>query len=233
VLALTPYWNEESLKVYFKDRAALRENYCDTQDLRPGANAPVNPAKLKALMGLGREPRREPVPPREPGVARSPPCWSASSASRVVAKRLLLVQGRAGLPDASSTSRRIRGAGRGGEDLADLRIARRFADQSVAPRDEWGKWLTDTRGKLLFEAQMKPGDHPLPAARPYHDALTGAQASLHVTFGVSPATALQYSSCSENALSRESEFRSYLPDARSEPQLAANGFGSSRTASAQ
>ena len=36
VLALTPYWNEESLKVYFKSRAALRENYCDTADLRPG-----------------------------------------------------------------------------------------------------------------------------------------------------------------------------------------------------
>src|SRR6185503_8164944 len=53
VLALTPYWNEETLKVYFKSRAALRENYCDTQDLKPGANAPVNPAKLKALMGLG------------------------------------------------------------------------------------------------------------------------------------------------------------------------------------
>jgi hypothetical protein len=53
VLALTPYWNEESLKVYFKSRAALRENYCDTADLRPGAPAPVNPAKVKALMGLG------------------------------------------------------------------------------------------------------------------------------------------------------------------------------------
>ena len=53
VLALTPYWNEESLKVYFKSRAALRENYCDTADVRPGTFAPVNPAKLKALTDLG------------------------------------------------------------------------------------------------------------------------------------------------------------------------------------
>ena len=53
VLALTPYWNEESLKVYFKSRAALRENYCDTADVRPGTLAPVNPAKLKALTALG------------------------------------------------------------------------------------------------------------------------------------------------------------------------------------
>jgi bifunctional lysine-specific demethylase and histidyl-hydroxylase NO66 len=53
VLALTPYWNEDTLKVYFKSRAALRENYCDTADLRAGTSAPVNPAKVKALMGLG------------------------------------------------------------------------------------------------------------------------------------------------------------------------------------
>ena len=53
VLGLTPYWNEDTLKVYFRSRAALRENYCDTSDLRPGTRAPVNPAKVKALLDLG------------------------------------------------------------------------------------------------------------------------------------------------------------------------------------
>ena len=53
VLAITPYWNEDTLKVYFKSRAALRENYCDVADARPGTSAPVNPAKVRALMDLG------------------------------------------------------------------------------------------------------------------------------------------------------------------------------------
>ena len=53
VLGITPYWNEDTLKVYFRSRAALRENYCDTTDVRPGAKAPVDPAKVKALLGLG------------------------------------------------------------------------------------------------------------------------------------------------------------------------------------
>jgi bifunctional lysine-specific demethylase and histidyl-hydroxylase NO66 len=53
VLALGPYWNEESLKVFFRSRAALRENYCDTEDLPAGQRAPVNPAKVQALLGLG------------------------------------------------------------------------------------------------------------------------------------------------------------------------------------
>ena len=53
VLGITPYWNEDTLKVYFRSRAALRENYCDTTDVRPGGKAPVDPAKVKALLGLG------------------------------------------------------------------------------------------------------------------------------------------------------------------------------------
>jgi ribosomal protein L16 Arg81 hydroxylase len=53
VLRITPYWNEETLKVYFRSRAALRENYCDTTDLRAGAKAPADPAKVKALLDLG------------------------------------------------------------------------------------------------------------------------------------------------------------------------------------
>src|SRR5829696_6712755 len=53
VLGITSYWNEDTLKVFFKSRGALRENYCDTTDLRAGERAPVNPAKVKALMGLG------------------------------------------------------------------------------------------------------------------------------------------------------------------------------------
>ena len=53
VLAVTPFWNEDTLKVFFKNRGALRENYCDTADLRAGERAPVNAAKVKALLGLG------------------------------------------------------------------------------------------------------------------------------------------------------------------------------------
>src|SRR6266540_3912302 len=53
MLAITPYWTEDTLKVYFKSRAALRENYCDTADLARGQSAPANPAKVKALTGLG------------------------------------------------------------------------------------------------------------------------------------------------------------------------------------
>jgi ribosomal protein L16 Arg81 hydroxylase len=89
----------------------------------------------------------------------------------------------------------------------------------VPPGDEWEKWLTESRGKLLFEAHMKPGDMLYLPRGQYHDALTGDAASLHVTFGVAPATGLALFKLLETALSRESAFRAYLPDARAGAEL--------------
>ena len=89
----------------------------------------------------------------------------------------------------------------------------------LPPGDEIEKWLTASRGRLLFEADMKPGDILYLPRGQYHDALTGAQASLHVTFGVSPATGLALFKLLESALAQESAFRHYLPDARNQAAL--------------
>jgi len=219
VLALTPYWTEDTLKVFFKSRAALRENYCDTQDLGPGANAPVNPAKLKALMGLGASLVANQFHRVSPEVGAVAAMLEREFASRVVAnvycsfKGVQAFQTHFDLHDVFAVQAEGEKTWRIYESRAESPI------NPVPPGDEWEKWLTDTRGKLLFEAQMKPGDVLYLPRGQYHDALTGAQASLHVTFGVSPATGLAVFKLLENALSRESEFRAYLPDARSEPQL--------------
>ena len=89
----------------------------------------------------------------------------------------------------------------------------------MPPGDEGEKWLTASRGALLFEAAMKPGDVLYLPRGQYHDALTGSQASLHVTFGVAPATGLALFKLLEKAATPESAFRGYLPDARNAAEL--------------
>ena len=66
---------------------------------------------------------------------------------------------------------------------------------------------------------MQPGDILYLPRGQYHDALTGAQASLHVSFGVSPATGLALFKLLENAAAQESAFRAYLPDAHDPDEL--------------
>jgi hypothetical protein len=60
---------------------------------------------------------------------------------------------------------------------------------------------------------MKPGDILYLPRGQYHDAVTGAEASLHVTFWVKPPTGLSLFKLLENAAAAESEFRAYLPNA--------------------
>ncbi len=219
VLAITPYWNEDTLKVYFNSRAALRENYCDTADLRPGASAPVNPAKIKALMGLGASLIANQLHRVCPEVAAVVTMLEHEFAARSFANVYCSFQGvqafqtHYDLHDVFAVQ---------AEGEKTWRIYESRADGPVTPLppgDEVEKWLNESRGKLLFEAPMKPGDILYLPRGQYHDALTGAQASLHVTFGVSPATGLAVFKLLENALTKESEFRAYLPDARSDQAL--------------
>ncbi len=222
VLALTPYWNEESLKIYFKSRAALRENYCDVADLKPGALAPVNPAKAKALIGLGASlvaNHLHRVCPEVGAVAR---LLAEEFAARTFAnvycsfKGVQAFQTHYDLHDVFAVQAEGEKTWRVYESRADAPVT------PVPPGDEGEKWLTATRGALLFEAAMQPGDVLYLPRGQYHDALTGSQASLHVTFGVAPATGLALFKLLEKAATPESAFRSYLPDARNAADLQAS-----------
>ena len=219
VLAITPYWNEETLKVYFRSRAALRENYCDTADLRAGTHAPVNPAKVKALMGLGASLIANHLHRVCPEVGAVATMLEREFAARVFANVYCSFQGvqafqtHFDLHDVFAVQAEGEKTWHVYESRADAPTA------PLPPGDEIEKWLTESRGKLLFEAHLKPGDVLYLPRGQYHDALTGSQASLHVTFGVAPATGLALFKLLETALTRESEFRAYLPDARSGDEL--------------
>lgn len=219
VLALTPYWNEETLKVYFKSRAALRENYCDTADLRAGTSAPVNPAKVKALMGLGASLVANHLHRVCPEARAVVSMLEREFAARVVAnvycsfKDVQAFQTHFDLHDVFAVQAEGEKTWHVYESRADAPVL------PLPPGDEIEKWLNESRGRLLFEAHMRPGDVLYLPRGQYHDALTGSHASLHVTFGVAPATGLALFKLLETALMRESEFRVYLPDARQAPEL--------------
>ena len=219
VLGITPYWNEDTLKVYFRSRAALRENYCDTADLRPGTKAPADPAKVKALLGLGASLIANHFHRVCPEVGAIAQLLEREFAARVVAnvycsfKGVQAFQTHFDLHDVFAFQAEGEKTWRVYESRADAPVT------PLPPGDEIEKWLTASRGRLLFEADMKPGDILYLPRGQYHDALTGAQASLHVTFGVSPATGLALFKLLESAVTQESAFRQFLPDARNQAEL--------------
>jgi len=221
VLSLAPCWNEETLKVYYRSRAALRENYCDVADLKPGALAPVNPAKVKALLGLGASLVANQLHRVCPAVGAVARMLAAEFAARSYAnvycsfRDVQAFQTHFDLHDVFAVQVEGEKTWRVYESRADAPVA------PVPPGDEGEKFLIATRGAVLFEVVMKPGDVLYLPRGQYHDALTGAQASLHVTFGLSPATGLSLFKLLEKVLTAESAFRAYLPDAREPAALRA------------
>ncbi len=196
VLALTPYWNEESLKVYFKSRAALRENYCDTADVRPGTLAPVNPAKLKALTALGASIVANHLHRVCPEVGAVAAMLEREFAARAFAnvycsfRGVQAFQTHFDLHDVFAVQAEGEKTWRVYESRADTPV------NPVPPGDEWEKWLTESRGKLLFEAHMKPGDILYLPRGQYHDALTGAEARCTCLSASRRRPASRCSSCS-------------------------------------
>ena len=222
VLDLTAFWNEDTLKVFYRNRLALRENYCDVNELAPGAKAPADPRKVKALLGFGASLVANQIQRVSPEVAAIVQMLQREFAAAAGANVYCSFQG----VQAFSTH----------FDLHDVfalqvegeklwRIYEARADHPTAPvppGDEAEKWLVDTRGKLLAEVLMKPGDILYLPRGQYHDAITGAEASLHVTCWVKPATGLSLFKLLETIAATESEFRADLPNANDTAALGAH-----------
>ncbi len=219
-LAVTPYWTEDSLKLYFNNRAALRDSYCDPSEGK-GRRALANPAKVQALVALGASVVANFVHRVSPEVAATVRTLEDEFAARVFANVYCSFQGvqafqtHYDLHDVFAYQAE-------GEKVWRIYEARADAPTTtLPPGDEVEQWLIRSRGEVLFEAHMKPGDVLYLPRGQYHDALTGAQASLHVTFGVSPATGLALFKLLEAVAGQDREFREYLPDARNEADLRA------------
>jgi ribosomal protein L16 Arg81 hydroxylase len=217
-LAITPFWDESTLKLYFKTREALRDSYCDP--VEAGARkAPVNPAKVKALISLGASVVANHLHRICPEIGRVTRLLEKEFAARSFAnaycsfKGVQAFQTHYDLHDVFAFQAEGEKVWRVYEARADAPV------KPVPPGDEAEQWLIQSRGQVLFEASMQPGDVLYLPRGQFHDALTGSQASLHVTFGVSPPTGLALFELLEKAAAGESAFRAYLPDASNEAAL--------------
>lgn len=207
-LGMQSHWNEETLKLYINTRAALRENYCDVAAPRP---APVNARKVEALIGLGASLVANSIHKVAPELA---------AVAHMLERQFLA---KAGV-NAYCSFKDVR-AFQTHFDLHDVfalqvegekdwKVYEARAENPVSPvppGDEAEKWLIATRGKLLFEARMRPGDLLYLPRGQYHDALAVSGGSLHLTFWVQPATGLAVFDLLKMAAEHESLFRADLP----------------------
>lgn len=78
---------------------------------------------------------------------------------------------------------------------------------------ETRRWFEQTRGRVLHEILMRPGDLLYLPRGWYHDALAVEGASLHVTFSVTPLYGRAMFALLDNAAMQNPAFRAWLPPA--------------------
>ena len=93
------------------------------------------------------------------------------------------------------------------------RLYRNRADSPVdmpTDRVEAQQWFAQTRGPLMQEVHMRPGDVLYLPRGWYHDAMTTEGASLHVTFSVTPLYGRILFRLLESAAMQNPQFRTWL-----------------------
>lgn len=88
----------------------------------------------------------------------------------------------------------------------------------VFPPDspEARRWVEATRGPVMHEIRMKPGDLLYLPRGWYHDALADGGASLHLTYSVTPLDGRALLGVLAQTMVQDSAFRAFLPPAHAD-----------------
>jgi len=81
---------------------------------------------------------------------------------------------------------------------------------------ETRRWFERTRGALMTQVEMKPGDLLYVPRGQYHDALATTGPSLHVTFAVNPQTGHAVVALLDRLAAEHALFRDWLPSVRTD-----------------
>jgi hypothetical protein len=205
------FWDEDTLKVFYQNRPALRENYCRVDDAQAGTKAAADPRKIKALLGFGASLVANQLQRVSGEIAALVHMLQREFAAAAGANAYCSFQGvqafntHYDLHDVFALQVEGEKRWRVYEGRADNPLT------SLPPGNEAEQWLIATRGRVIQEIVMRPGDLLYLPRGQYHDAITGACASLHLTLWVKPATGVSLFKLLEKAALADSAFRAYLP----------------------
>ncbi|MGH7028141.1 JmjC domain-containing protein [Brevundimonas sp.] len=204
-------WTAQSLKLVRDADPVPPEQYCRTVQTQSGPSVRPDPAKVAVFMATGASVVAGDAQDLTPRLAEVSAMLSRAFAAAVGANLYCSFKG----VQAFGTH----------YDLHDVfavqvegeKVWRLYENRAEAPVDfppdtpETRRWLTQSRGRLMTEVRMRPGDVLYLPRGWCHDALAQDGASLHVTFSVTPLHGRIIFSLLEQAAMQDPAFRTYMP----------------------
>lgn len=210
LLSQTTIWNATTLKLVHNGEPIPPEQYCIEARGQSGVTLQPSPAKVETLMAMGASVIAGDVQSLTPEIRSLSEALGREWAALVGAN----VYCSFGGVQAFGTH----------FDLHDVfavqtegeKTWRLYANRADAPVEfpddgpEVRRWLTESRGPLMQELRMRPGDVLYLPRGWYHDALATEGASLHVTFSVTPLYGRILFRLLQSAAMQDPAFRAWL-----------------------
>jgi hypothetical protein len=206
-------WTANSLKLVRDTVAVTPDQYCRLVQTQSGAVLRPDPAKVAVFLATGASLIARDAQELTPRMADVSAMLGRTFAAAIGANLYCSFKG----VQAFGTH----------YDLHDVfalqvegeKVWRLYENRAENPVDfppdtpETRRWLEQSRGRLMTEVRMRPGDVLYLPRGWYHDALAQDGASLHVTFSVTPLYGRIIFSRLELAAMQDPAFRAYLPPA--------------------
>lgn len=206
-------WTAQSLKLVRDAVAVSPDQYCRPVQTQSGSVMRPDPGKVAVLLATGASVIAGDAQELTPPLANAAAMLGRAFAAAVGVNLYCSFKG----VQAFGTH----------YDLHDVfalqvegeKVWRLYENRAAAPVDflpdtpETRRWLEQSRGQVITEVRMRPGDVLYLPRGWYHDALAQDGASLHVTFSVTPLYGRIVFSLLEQAAMQDPAFRAFMPPA--------------------
>ena len=216
LLAQTSSWTATRLRMVRDNEPIPPEHYCTSVTDQSGTTLRPSPARVEVLLSTGASLIANDIDPLAPDMAQLAAILARAFGASVSANAYCSFGGvqafgtHFDLHDVFAIHCEGEKTWRLYENRADSPVTYPVADDRLRP------WFGQTRGALMQEVRMRPGDVLYLPRGWYHDALADAEpgnASLHLTYSVTPLYGRIIFGLLENAALQDPAFRAYFPPA--------------------
>ena len=211
LLSQTAIWTPENLKLLHNGANVAPEHYCVEVVAAGGRTLRPSPAKIEVWLSRGASLVANDIHTMAPGIADLSRMLGRTFSGLVGANAYCSFHG----VQAFGTHydlHEVFAVHCEGEKVWRLYQGRAENPIGFDPH-QTPQWLEQSRGALMQEVRMRPGDILYLPRGWYHDALANGDASLHVTFSVTPLYGRIIFSLLESAALQDPAFRAWLPPA--------------------
>ncbi len=204
-------WTAQSLKMVFNGQPIPPEQYCVEAHSQSGPALRPSPARVQTLLAMGASLIAGDVEDLTPELRALGRQLARDFGGRVGANVYCSFGGVQAF-DTHFDLHHVFAVQVEGEKTWRLYENRAEAPVSFPVDDaESRRWFAETRGRLMTEVRMRPGDVLYLPRGWYHDALATEGASLHVTFSVTPLYGRILFRLLESAALQDPAFRAWFP----------------------